>query len=79
MIKKDQAIQYENIKIQMSKQTEDLKQYEDQAERDVIMIKACYEANGEKVIDLLMDRIMNVKLELPKVVMGNFDKMDLMN
>ena len=43
------------------------------------MIKAHYEANGEKVIDLLMDRIMNVKLELPKVVMGNFDKMDLMN
>ena len=74
MIKKDQTIQYENIKIQMSKQTDELQQYEDQAARDVVQIKACYDANRDKVIELLMDRIMNVTIELPKVVIGNFEK-----
>ena len=30
--------------------------------------------NKEKVIDLLMDNIMNIKMELPRVVIGNFEE-----
>ena len=34
-----------------------------------------YEANKAKVIDMLLERIVNVELEIPEVVKGNFEKL----
>ena len=34
-----------------------------------------YETNKSKVIDLLLERIMNVELEIPDVLKGDYDKL----
>ena len=47
--------------------------YEDQAGAELNEIKKDYETNKDKVADMLLDNIMNVKLDLPKVVIGNFE------
>ena len=50
--------------------------YEDLADKDVEEIKASYAQHKEEVLELLLDRIMNVQIELPKVVIGNFEQME---
>ena len=59
---------------EMNKEQDDLKIYEEEARVDVIKIQQSYEANKEAVMIMLMERIMNVELEIPKVVIGNFEK-----
>ena len=56
------------------KESEALKVYEEQAEKDIKEIRINYEANKDKVTDMLMERIMEVKIELPKVIIGNFEE-----
>ena len=56
------------------RESENLQVYEDQAEKDVIEIQAQFERNKAAVEELLLARIMNVQIELPKVVVGNFEK-----
>ncbi|EGR28889.1 vacuolar ATP synthase subunit, putative [Ichthyophthirius multifiliis] len=46
-----------------------------QTENDIKKINQDYEQNKGKVIDMLIERIINVKLEIPEVVKGDFNKM----
>ena len=56
------------------KESEGLKVHEEQAEKDIKEIRVNYEANKDKVTEMLMERIMDVKIELPKVIIGNFEE-----
>jgi hypothetical protein len=76
MIKQKMNAQYEELKTQKEKEASDLKQYEDAAKAEVKVISAAYDKNKDKVVDLLMESIMNIKLSLPKVVIGNFEEKD---
>ena len=62
---------FENARM---KDQEDLKQYEERAEKDVKDIRAQYNQNKDKVKTFLLDNIMNINLVVPKVVIGNFEK-----
>ena len=53
---------------------QNLQVYEDQADKDVLEIQAAFKKNKDAVEVLLLNRIMNVEIELPKVVVGNFEK-----
>jgi hypothetical protein len=37
-------------------------------------IRVAFDKNKGKVVNLLMESIMNVQLSLPKVVVGNFEE-----
>ena len=41
---------------------------------DVKIIRESFESNKDEVVEMLMARIMDVKLELPRVVVGNFEE-----
>ena len=56
------------------KESEALKVYEEQAKKDILEIRENYEANKDKVTEMLMERIMDVQIELPRVVVGNFEE-----
>ena len=62
---------FENARM---KDQEDLKQYEERAEKDVKEIRTQYNQNKDKVKTYLLDNIMNINLVVPKVVIGNFEK-----
>ena len=76
MIKQKTNAQFDQIKAEKEKEMEDLKQHEASAGRDIREIRAAFEKNKDKVVTLLMDTIMDVKLTLPKVVIGNFEEQD---
>ena len=65
---------FNELQVKRERESENLQVYEDQAEKDVIEIQAQFERNKAAVEELLLDRIMNVQIELPKVVVGNFEK-----
>uniref|UniRef100_A0A7S3CMW3 V-type proton ATPase subunit G n=1 Tax=Strombidium rassoulzadegani TaxID=1082188 RepID=A0A7S3CMW3_9SPIT len=73
-IKQDLNEQFEQLKKQRERQTDDLEVYEQQADAEVELIRASFEENKERTIELLLDRIMNVKIDIPRVVVGNFEK-----
>ena len=66
--------EFEEIKKTKQAQTDDLQQYEDQAQKEIKEIRAQYAAHKDEVKDMLLDKIMDVNYELPKVVIGNFEK-----
>ena len=74
LIKQKMNTQYEEIQNEKEQEADDLQQYEDAAQREVTLIRSAYDKNQHKVVDLLMGSIMNVKLSLPKVVVGNFEE-----
>ena len=41
-------------------------------ERDLVVIKEQYEQNKDKVLEQLMQNVVNVKLEVPQVVKQEF-------
>ena len=65
---------YEDLQRRQEKESEALKVYEQQAQEETKDIRESFEANKDKVTEMLMARIMDVKLELPRVVVGNFEK-----
>ena len=73
LIKKKMNEQFEELVEQKEKETSELKAYEDQAKEEVREIRLDFEANKQKVVDLLLQSIMNINLTLPKVVIGNFE------
>ena len=46
---------------------------EAKTEHEIQAIKADFEANKEKVVELLLKNVMEVDIEIPKVVKGNFE------
>ena len=46
---------------------------EAKTEHEIQAIKADFEANKEKVVELLLKNVMEVDIEIPKVVNGNFE------
>ena len=73
-IKQEMTEAFSALSIKKERESENLQIYEDQADKDVAEIQVSYAANKEAVLELLLDRIMNVQIELPKVVIGNFEK-----
>ena len=43
-------------------------------EEQARVVKADYEANKEQVIEMLLNNVMNVNIDIPKVIKGDFDK-----
>ena len=64
---------FNTLTTQKEKESENLQIYEDQADKDVAEILESYKKHETDVLELLLDRIMNVKIELSKVVIGNFE------
>ena len=52
---------------------DELKELEKSTEAEIADIEKQYTENKDKVIKLLLDNIMNVDLEIPKVVKGIFE------
>ena len=65
---------FDKYKDQKNKESDDLQKYEDKAREDVALIREDFHNNKDKVVDMMMDAIMNVKFELPRVVIGNFEE-----
>ena len=74
MIKQKMNAQYEEIRTEKEQEASDLKQYEDAAQAEVEKIRSAFDQNKDKVVSLLLDSIMEVKLTLPRVVVGNFEE-----
>lgn len=55
-----------------SSEEEDL---EKRTKEEIEKIYKDYEANKANVIDMLLERIVNVELDIPEVVKGNFEKL----
>ena len=66
--------EYEDLQRRQEKESEALKVYEQKAQEETKDIRESFEANKDKVTEMLMARIMDVKLELPRVVVGNFEQ-----
>ena len=77
MIKNEMNANYERLVQVKEKESDDLKKYEDQAAAEVKEIRQAYDANNQKVIDILFKNIMEVELTLPRVVIGNFEEMEI--
>ena len=73
-IKQELNDAFNELQIKKERESENLQVYEDQADKDVAEIQKSFAQNKEAVLELLLDRIMNVQIELPKVVIGNFEK-----
>ena len=71
--KEAQNKEFDDYKAQKDKEADLLQVYADQAGTELDEIKADYDKNRDVVAEMLLDSIMNVKLELPKVVIGNFE------
>ena len=52
---------------------EDQADIEAETRQEITSIQADYEENKDNVIDFLIERVMNVDLEIPKVVKGDYD------
>ena len=52
----------------------ELEELEKTTENEIKEISQQYTENKEKVIKLLLDNIMSVDLEIPKVVIGKFEE-----
>ena len=66
--------EYEDLQRRQEAESEALKVYEQKAQEETKDIRESFEANKDKVVEMLMARIMNVELELPRVVIGNFEQ-----
>ena len=50
-----------------------MEELEAKTEHEIAAIQSDFEANKDKVIDLLLKNVMEVDIEIPKVVKGNFE------
>ena len=62
------------MKTKTEKQIEELATYEQEAQKDLKEINDAYDQNKDEVTKYLLDQIMNIRLDLPKVVIGNFEE-----
>ena len=76
IIKQKMNSNFDEFKAKKDNEQTDLQSYEDQATADIVRIRAQFEKNRENVGAILTEAILNVKLDLPKVVIGNFEEMD---
>ena len=68
---------FDELTQKKQEEREDLKKYEDAADADVKEIRIQYAKNKDAVCEILMKNVMNVNLNLPKVVVGNFEEMTM--
>ena len=73
-IKSDYNEEYERLQERTEREAENLAVYEQEATADIEAIRTDFEENKDKVGELLLNYIMEVKLDLPKVVVGNFEE-----
>ena len=66
--------QYDAIAHTNSKKIEQLAANERVAREELIGITEAFEANKASVKDMLLQHILEVQLDLPMVVIGNFDE-----
>ena len=66
--------QYQDVKEKTDVKIQELDKYELEAKDDLKEIHEAYEENKDAVTAMLLDQIMNIKLDLPRVVIGNFEE-----
>ena len=52
----------------MEQKREEFKAKEDEKQAELAEIDRCYDTNKEKVINMLLESVMNVQLDVPRVV-----------
>ena len=67
---------FEDFKKKKDLENSDLASYEEKAKADIVNIRRQFESNKGRVGAIITEAILNVKLDLPKVVVGNFEEMD---
>ena len=75
IIKQKMNANFDEFKQKKDVEQEELQSYEDQAQSEIAKIRSQFEQNKGRVGDIIKQSILNVKLELPKVVVGNFEDM----
>ena len=58
----------------IAKENEGLVRYDAEAEQDIQNINSLFEQNKEKTVELLLKNVLDVRLEVPKVVIQNFEE-----
>jgi hypothetical protein len=58
---------------QRKKENEDLIRAQDTVEEELVQIRADFEQNKRQVIKMVLDQILIVNIEVPKVVQQRFD------
>ena len=76
LIQQKFADEFDAVKAEKQKESLALNTYAEKAEGDKKKIRAQFEANKGKILDILTDSILTVQISLPKVVVGNFEEMD---
>jgi len=56
-------------------ESENLSRYDEEAASDVIKIQQSYEENYDKVITMMIEKVMEVELDVPKTVIANFEEL----
>ncbi len=64
---------FEKRKIAEYGEEEDQAEKEAETQEEITRIESEYEENKENVIEYLIGQVMNVNLEIPKVVRGDFE------
>ena len=64
---------FEKRKIAEYGEEEDQAEKEAETQEEITRIESEYEENKENVIEYLIGKVMNVNLEIPKVVRGDFE------
>ncbi len=59
--------------VQKKRENAELSQYDEEVKLEVIQIKQDFDQNKRQVIKMLLDQILVVNLEVPKVVQQKFD------
>ena len=59
--------------VQKKRENDELSKYEDEAKEDIQRIEQDFQANKRQVMRLIMEQVLNVNLEVPKVVKKQFE------
>ena len=74
VVKNELAERYGAINSQTQVKIKKLEENEVKAREELISITEAFEANKASVKDMLLKHILEVELDLPMVVIGNFDE-----
>ena len=75
LFKKEEEDKYQKIINERYGKSTEEDDLEKKTKVEIDRIFKDYEANKSSVIDMLLERIINVELEIPEVVKGNFEKL----
>ncbi len=68
-----EKVSHTSLTLQKKKENDALVKLDEEAARDIEDIKANYIRNKAKVLEELIKKILDVNLDIPKVVIGKFE------